>query len=61
MDSAQAFCPGNKARNVVDADTQDLGIISRELRQAGFVRRDLARSYRRPGHWEKCQNDRLTE
>ncbi len=37
MDSAQAFCPRSETWNMVDADTQDLGIISRKLSQAGFV------------------------
>jgi hypothetical protein len=60
MDAAQAFSPGFKAGNVVDADTQNLGIISRELSHAGFVRRDLASSYRCPGHREKCQHNRLS-
>ncbi len=60
MNSTQALRPGLEARNVVNADTQNLGIISRELSQAGFVRRDLARSYGCPGHGEKCQNHRFT-
>jgi hypothetical protein len=59
MDSSQAFGPGIKAWNVVNADTQNLGIISRELSQVGFVRRDLARSYGCPGLRKKCQNYRL--
>ena len=37
MDSTQIFRPRSETWDVVDADTQDLGIISRELSQAGFV------------------------
>jgi hypothetical protein len=60
MDSTQAFCPGFEAWDMIDTDTQNLGIISRELSQTGLVRRDLASSYRRPGHREKCQNNRFS-
>ncbi len=60
MDSAETFGPCLEARNMIDADTQNLGIISRKLSQTGFVRRDLARSYGCPGHREEGQNNRFS-
>jgi len=57
VDAAQAVCPGFDAWDMVDADAQDLGIQSRKLGLFGFVRRDLAGSYRSPGLREKRQND----
>jgi hypothetical protein len=46
--------------DVINGDTQNLGIVSRELGQVGLVSRDLVRSYRRPGQWEKGDDHIVT-
>ena len=47
--SAQAY----QTWNVIDADTQHLGIVAFELEQVKLVRRHLVRSDRCPGQWKE--------
>ncbi len=44
-DAAHRFGPCLEGINMINADTQNLGIQSRELGLSAFVRRDLRRSY----------------
>ncbi len=58
-DAPQAVCPGFQAGLAVDAQTQDLGLDPIEPVKCSLVRRDLARSDRRPGQWEEGQDQVL--
>ena len=57
--ASQAFRPGGQAGNAVHTKTQNLGLDPFKPVQNGLVRRDLARSDRRPGQWEEGQHDIL--
>lgn len=46
---------------MINAYAQDLGIQSLEFAFIGFIRRDLARSNRRPGFGEENQDDILAQ
>jgi hypothetical protein len=52
-DTPQAICPRLETRDTVNADAQNLGVHPLELVEQRLVRRDLARSDRCPGQWEK--------
>ena len=54
--AAKAVCPSLEARNVINTDTQNLGIQSLELAKLGFVRWDLVCSDWCPGQGKKCQH-----
>ena len=56
-DTAQAISPGLQAGDAVDADAQNLGMDPFEPVEDRLVRRDLARSYRRPGQGKESQHD----
>jgi hypothetical protein len=53
-DATKALCPSLEARNVINTDTQNLGIQSLELAKFGFVRWDLVCSDRCPGQGENA-------
>ena len=56
-DPAKVFCPRRQSGDGVNADTQNLGVQSRETSLLGFVKRDLLRSYRGPGEGVKGEHD----
>lgn len=52
-DAAEVFGPGREAGHGINADTQNLGVQSRETGHFGFVKRDLLRSYGGEGEREE--------
>ena len=56
-DAAHAFGPRLQCGNLVYRDAQNLSIQSLELGQISLVRRDLARSYWRPGQRKKSKDN----
>lgn len=55
-DAAKVFGPGGEAGDGIHADTQNLGVQSRETGHFGFVKRDLLRSYGRESQREKSEH-----
>ena len=56
-DPAQTLRPRFQTGDMINADTQNLGVQSRELGLLSFVRRDLTRSYGGPCQREERQHD----